>query len=229
MIKIMFNIVAFSGLACLHESFFLHRDIKPANLLIGVLRQPLPCPSLICPRFTPSSPPQNIFPPLLISISSGPDGVLKLGQHFRSSAPLPIQCAHFPIAHPSNLLVSRRFRLVPHIRLPLKLPYDSRSCHSLVRISHFSLQLLFIESIRYRAPELLFCSKIYTPAIDVWSAGCIMAEMFTGMPLFDGGSEIDQISKITLTLGNIDVKRWPGDFIKRPDAHLRSFAERRGR
>jgi serine/threonine protein kinase len=31
------NIVAFSGLAYLHENFFLHRDIKPANLLIGAL------------------------------------------------------------------------------------------------------------------------------------------------------------------------------------------------
>ena len=56
----------------------------------------------------------------------------------------------------------------------------------------------------------MFGAKIYTPAIDVWSAGCIMAEMFTGTVLFDGGSDIDQVEKITLTLGNIDVKRWPG-------------------
>jgi serine/threonine protein kinase len=32
----------------------------------------------------------------------------------------------------------------------------------------------------YRAPELLFGAKIYTPAIDVWSAGCIIAELLTG-------------------------------------------------
>jgi serine/threonine protein kinase len=57
----------------------------------------------------------------------------------------------------------------------------------------------------------LFGAKIYTPAIDVWSAGCILAELFTGTALFDGKSDIDQLTKITFTLGNIDVKRWPGD------------------
>jgi serine/threonine protein kinase len=63
---------------------------------------------------------------------------------------------------------------------------------------------------RYRAPELLFGSRIYTPAIDIWSAGCIIAELLTGTVLFDGTCEIDQVSKITFTLGNVDVKRWPG-------------------
>jgi serine/threonine protein kinase len=58
----------------------------------------------------------------------------------------------------------------------------------------------------------LFSAKLYTPAIDVWSAGCILAEMFTGTALFDGKSQIDQVTKIIFTLGNIDVKRWPGVF-----------------
>jgi serine/threonine protein kinase len=79
---------------------------------------------------------------------------------------------------------------------------------------------------RYRAPELLFGAKIYTPAIDVWSAGCIIAELLTGTVLFDGANDIDQVTKITyatqlppvsfcdifcrFTLGNVDIKRWPG-------------------
>jgi serine/threonine protein kinase len=82
----------------------------------------------------------------------------------------------------------------------------------LVRISRTTLHAApeVIQVDRYRAPELLFGAKIYTPAIDVWSAGCILAELFTGTVLFDGSSDIDQVEKITLTLGNIDVKRWPG-------------------
>jgi serine/threonine protein kinase len=50
---------------------------------------------------------------------------------------------------------------------------------------------------RYRAPELLFGAKMYTPAIDVWSAGCIIAELLTGTVLFDGANDLDQLSKIT--------------------------------
>ncbi|GAB4849286.1 Mitogen-activated protein kinase 19 [Ancistrocladus abbreviatus] len=54
----------------------------------------------------------------------------------------------------------------------------------------------------YRAPELCgsFCSK-YTPAIDVWSIGCIFAEVLTGKPLFPGKSVVHQLDLMTDLLG----------------------------
>ncbi|XP_009344615.2 mitogen-activated protein kinase 19 isoform X2 [Pyrus x bretschneideri] len=54
----------------------------------------------------------------------------------------------------------------------------------------------------YRAPELCgsFLSK-YTPAIDIWSIGCIFAEVLTGKPLFPGKSVIHQLDLITDLLG----------------------------
>ncbi|XP_010502048.1 PREDICTED: mitogen-activated protein kinase 19-like [Camelina sativa] len=54
----------------------------------------------------------------------------------------------------------------------------------------------------YRAPELCgsFCSK-YTPAIDIWSIGCIFAEVLTGKPLFPGKSVVHQLDLITDLLG----------------------------
>ncbi|GAA0156914.1 non-receptor serine/threonine protein kinase [Lithospermum erythrorhizon] len=54
----------------------------------------------------------------------------------------------------------------------------------------------------YRAPELCgsFCSK-YTPAIDIWSIGCIFAEVLTGKPLFPGKSVVHQLELITDLLG----------------------------
>ncbi|CAN6893293.1 hypothetical protein Bca4012_074222 [Brassica carinata] len=54
----------------------------------------------------------------------------------------------------------------------------------------------------YRAPELCgsFCSK-YTPAIDVWSIGCIFAEVLLGKPLFPGKSVVHQLELITDLLG----------------------------
>ncbi|KAJ9153433.1 hypothetical protein P3X46_026872 [Hevea brasiliensis] len=54
----------------------------------------------------------------------------------------------------------------------------------------------------YRAPELCgsFSSK-YTPAIDIWSIGCIFAEVLTGKPLFPGKSVVHQLDLITDLLG----------------------------
>ncbi|KAG0492879.1 hypothetical protein HPP92_005968 [Vanilla planifolia] len=55
----------------------------------------------------------------------------------------------------------------------------------------------------YRAPELCgsFFSK-YTPAIDIWSIGCIFAEMLTGKPLFPGKNVVHQLDLMTDLLGN---------------------------
>ena len=49
----------------------------------------------------------------------------------------------------------------------------------------------YICSRYYRAPELIFGATDYTPAIDVWSAGCVSAEMLLGSPLFPGESGVD--------------------------------------
>ena len=48
----------------------------------------------------------------------------------------------------------------------------------------------------YRAPELLLGAKEYSTAIDMWSLGCIMAELLSKEPLFTGKSEIDQLDKV---------------------------------
>ncbi|GMI95192.1 CYCLIN-DEPENDENT KINASE G2 [Hibiscus trionum] len=62
----------------------------------------------------------------------------------------------------------------------------------------------------YRAPELLLGAKKYSTAVDMWSVGCIMAEMLAKEPLFKGKSEIDQIHKIFDTLGTPSQKIWAG-------------------
>ncbi|MBA0790100.1 hypothetical protein Gohar_014767 [Gossypium harknessii] len=62
----------------------------------------------------------------------------------------------------------------------------------------------------YRAPELLLGAKTYSTAVDMWSVGCIMAEMLAKQPLFKGTSEIDQLRKIFDTLGTPNEKIWAG-------------------
>ncbi|GAU44990.1 hypothetical protein TSUD_184910 [Trifolium subterraneum] len=67
-----------------------------------------------------------------------------------------------------------------------------------------------VVTLWYRAPELLLGAKKYSKAIDMWSVGCIMAELLSKEPLFKGKTEIEQIDKIFRTLGTPDEKIWPG-------------------
>jgi cell division cycle 2-like protein len=48
----------------------------------------------------------------------------------------------------------------------------------------------------FRAPELLLGTKQYSTAIDMWSLGCIMAELLAKEPLFNGRNEFDQLNKV---------------------------------
>ncbi|KAL8281157.1 hypothetical protein RQP46_006515 [Phenoliferia psychrophenolica] len=59
----------------------------------------------------------------------------------------------------------------------------------------------YICSRYYRAPELIFGATNYTTNIDVWSSGCVMAELMLGQPLFPGESGIDQLVEIIKVLG----------------------------
>ncbi|KAL9971255.1 hypothetical protein ACROYT_G023761 [Oculina patagonica] len=67
-----------------------------------------------------------------------------------------------------------------------------------------------VVTLWYRAPELLLGTKEYSTPIDLWSVGCIFAELLTMKPLFPGKSEIDQINRIFKDLGTPSDKIWPG-------------------
>ncbi|KAJ0969127.1 hypothetical protein J5N97_022004 [Dioscorea zingiberensis] len=87
-----------------------------------------------------------------------------------------------------------------------------------------------VVTLWYRAPELLLGIKEYSTAIDMWSLGCIMAELLAKEPLFSGKTELDQLDKIFRTLGTPNEKIWPGfaklpglkvNFVKQPYNRLR--------
>lgn len=59
----------------------------------------------------------------------------------------------------------------------------------------------YICSRYYRAPELIFGCTDYNPAIDVWSVGCVIAELMLGQPLYPGESGVDQLVEIIKVLG----------------------------
>ncbi|KAF8195854.1 Pkinase-domain-containing protein [Mycena galopus ATCC 62051] len=60
----------------------------------------------------------------------------------------------------------------------------------------------------YRPPELLFGATVYGPEVDMWSAGCIMLELFTKKPVFQGNDEIHQLDTIYKVIGTPTADRW---------------------
>ncbi|KAJ2860554.1 hypothetical protein GGI22_002684 [Coemansia erecta] len=66
-----------------------------------------------------------------------------------------------------------------------------------------------VVTLWYRAPELLLGETSYSTAVDVWSVGCIFAELFLHKPVFQGQGEIDQITKIFAAIGPPTDDNWP--------------------
>ncbi|XP_064584956.1 cyclin-dependent kinase 3 [Zonotrichia leucophrys gambelii] len=67
-----------------------------------------------------------------------------------------------------------------------------------------------VVTLWYRAPEILLGCRYYSTPVDIWSIGCIFAEMMTRKALFPGDSEIDQLFQIFRTLGTPTEVTWPG-------------------
>ncbi|KAK6277018.1 hypothetical protein POUND7_017341 [Theobroma cacao] len=73
-----------------------------------------------------------------------------------------------------------------------------------------------VVTLWYRAPELLFGATEYGVAIDLWSAGCILAELFAGKPIMPGRTEVEQMHKIFKLCGSPSEEYWQK--IKLPQA-----------
>ncbi|KAA0710042.1 Glycogen synthase kinase-3 beta [Triplophysa tibetana] len=111
-------------------------------------------------------------------------------QLFRSLAYIHSQGVCHRDIKPQNLLVDPESAV-------LKL-CDFGSAKQLVRGEP---NVSYICSRYYRAPELIFGATDYTSTIDIWSAGCVLAELLMGQPIFPGDSGVDQLVEIIKVLG----------------------------
>ncbi|KAI7857546.1 serine/threonine-protein kinase pef1 [Circinella umbellata] len=100
---------------------------------------------------------------------------------------------------PQNLLINKK--------LELKLGDFGLARAFGIPVNTFSNEVV---TLWYRAPDVLLGSRMYSTSIDIWSAGCIMAEMYTGRPLFPGTTNEDQLQKIFRTFGTPTEQSWPG-------------------
>lgn len=67
----------------------------------------------------------------------------------------------------------------------------------------------YVSTRWYRAPEVILRHLFYNSPVDLWAVGCIMAELYTLNPIFQGTSEADQLFKICSVLGPPSSKNWP--------------------
>ena len=112
-------------------------------------------------------------------------------------------CHHHRVLHrdlkPPNLLINREGQL---------------------KLADFGLARAFgipvrsytheVVTLWYRAPDVLLGSRKYSTPVDIWSIGCIFAEMVNGRPLITGTSESDQLERIFKLFGTPTVELFPG-------------------
>jgi len=101
---------------------------------------------------------------------------------------------------PQNLLVDKAKNILKIADLGLGRAFS-------VPIKSYTHEIV---TLWYRAPEVLLGSTHYSTPVDMWSVGCIFAEMARKAPLFPGDSELQQLLHIFKLLGTPAEGTWPG-------------------
>ncbi|XP_076945243.1 cyclin-dependent kinase B2-2-like [Bidens hawaiensis] len=101
---------------------------------------------------------------------------------------------------PHNLLMDRK-------TLMLKIADLGLARAITVPLKQYTHEIL---TLWYRAPEVLLGTTHYSTAVDMWSVGCIFAELVTNTAIFAGDSEVQQLLHIFRLLGTPNEEIWPG-------------------
>ncbi|KAL0480539.1 cyclin-dependent kinase Cdk20 [Acrasis kona] len=101
----------------------------------------------------------------------------------------------------------------------------------ILKLGDFGLATIYVgpnksysHQVATRAPELLYGSRSYDQSVDMWSAGCVIAEMLNHSPLFPGENDIDQLHTVLKALGSPTQDNWPG-VRKLPDYNKITFTK----
>lgn len=100
---------------------------------------------------------------------------------------------------PGNVLLDETTRTLVICDFSLASNFVNKMDHSLT-----------VQTLWYRAPEILLGALKYNEKVDIWSFGCVLAIMLTQKELFAGDCEIDQLYLIFRLVGTPTVQTWPG-------------------
>uniref|UniRef100_A0A1J3ISH8 Putative serine/threonine-protein kinase n=1 Tax=Noccaea caerulescens TaxID=107243 RepID=A0A1J3ISH8_NOCCA len=107
---------------------------------------------------------------------------------------------------PLSVFYGSELRLTDLVRrLLLELRSEFHYCVLRVRALQLTSRVV---TLWYRAPELLLGATEYGPAIDLWSAGCILTKLFAGKPIMPGCTEVKQMHKIFKLRGSPSEDYW---------------------
>ncbi|WOL13952.1 cyclin-dependent kinase B2-1-like [Canna indica] len=101
---------------------------------------------------------------------------------------------------PHNLLMDRKTMMLKIADLGLSRAFT-------IPLKKYTHEIL---TLWYRAPEVLLGATHYSTPVDMWSVGCIFAELVTTQALFPGDSELQQLLHIFRLLGTPNEEIWPG-------------------
>ena len=141
-------------------------------------------------------------------------------RHQRSAPPRVPPCVFGRTWGEGRCRTAVRRQPVPRLRLSLAGSNLLINNQGQLKLADFGLARPFDDTGRsltnrvitlwYRPPELLLGSQNYGPAVDMWSVGCIFAELLLKRPILPGKNELQQIDKIFKMFGTPTEQTWPG-------------------
>lgn len=216
-----FTVQLLQAVYAMHSSHFVHRDLKPGNLLVNA-----DCKLRVCdfgltrafehvesadgdshasqghsgiadtpwPSQGPPTPHSQEISPDAYPTPSAPRANVG-SEHRHSVTSIEIPSSH-PMSRANTLTDSSNGGATSH--LEVSTPVEARS------IKYPGGPLTeYVATRWYRAPEVLLCYKDgYGPPMDMWSVGCIIAELLTGKPLCAGKDYMDQLARMHNLLGS---------------------------
>eukprot|EP00116_Pleurobrachia_bachei_P001951 sb/3462213/ len=227
--KFMYQLL--KGLAFCHSQNILHRDLKPQNLLLNANGELKIADFGLARVF---NVPLQSYSNEVVTLWYRPPDVLLGNKRYTTSidiwsagcifAEMTLCEPLFPVCNKCDDLVLLKGLAFCHsqniLHRDLKPQNLLLNANGELKIADFGLARVFnvplqsysneVVTLWYRPPDVLLGNKRYTTSIDIWSAGCIFAEMTLCEPLFPGIDEEDQLQKIFQVVGSPTEESWPG-------------------
>lgn len=171
---------------CIHKKVAKIQNVIP---LVGVVKDPLTSTISIITKYQKSESPRTLFPKLDLN------EIRILMYKLLLSLD---NCAKHGIMHrdikPGNVLISpdkKNLELIDWGLADLYFPEKPYTTH--------------VSTMRYKAPELLLNYQYYDYGVDIWGAGCIMAEMLVKFPFFEGRNLDEMVFQVANVCGSVPI------------------------